>query len=136
MWTVLVFAALTVFLFGLWQWARSGAGIWRIRTLRREEENLSAAEKREAEAEVRQLERSTDRALLLSFKLIGIVSLLVWLVLGVSMVILAFGLNDWLNDLSMRAQRYWSTGGAPDRGPHSSVQRQNMLRNIGAGLRK
>ncbi|MBR1671911.1 MAG: hypothetical protein IJ702_03195 [Fretibacterium sp.] len=135
MWTFLAFAALTVFLLGLVQWARSGAGIWRIRSIRRSEGTLSTAEKREAEAEVQRLERSTDRLLLMSLKLVGVVALLVWVVLGVSMVIDALGLNDWMNDLSMRAHRYWSTG-VPDRGSHSSVERQNMLRNIGAGLRK
>ena len=94
MWTFLAFAALTVFLLGLVQWARSGAGIWRIRSIRRSEGTLSTAEKREAEAEVQRLERSTDRLLLMSLKLVGVVALLVWVVLGVSMVIDALGLND------------------------------------------
>ena len=66
---------------------------------------------------------------------IGIMALLVWLVLAASVVIDAFGLNDWLNEMSMSAHRYWSSG-VTDRGPQSSKERQNMLRNIGAGLRK
>ena len=137
MWIGLSFVLVSIFLLGLFQWARSGAGIWRIFSLQREHkaDPLGSAERKEAEAEVKRLERATDRTLLISFKLIGILALLLWLALAASVVIDAFGLNDWLNEMSMSAHRYWSSG-VTDRGPQSSKERQNMLRNIGAGLRK
>lgn len=137
MWGVLWLVVTAVFIMGLVQWARSGAGIWRILSLQRKEEkgDLSGDERKKAEEEVHRLERATDRTLLISFKLIGIMALIVWLVLGASILIQALGLSDWLNDLSMRANRYWSSG-MPDRGSHSSQPRRDMLRNIGAGLRK
>ncbi|MCR5346629.1 MAG: hypothetical protein K6E38_02545 [Fretibacterium sp.] len=135
MWGILWIVLTAIFVLGLIQWARSGAGLWTISSMRRKEESLTKLERKQAEEEVRRIERATDRTLMLSFKIIGILAILMWLVLGVSVLIDAFGLNDWLNDMSIRAHQYWSSG-VPDRGPHSSKVRQNMLRNIGAGLRK
>ena len=52
------FIGVTVFLFGLYQWASGGAALWRIFTLKKMEKVLPYEEKRQAELEVQQLERS------------------------------------------------------------------------------
>ncbi|MBR1671577.1 MAG: hypothetical protein IJ702_01485 [Fretibacterium sp.] len=139
MWILLAFVAFTVFLLGLLQWARSGAGIWQIFTLRRRERALSGEEREKAKGEIRRLERSSDRALLASFRMLGFLALGIWVVLLVIMVINFLGMGNWmdnhLNTLSLRARSYWNTG-LPDNGPQSTPERQNILRNMGVNLRK
>lgn len=112
---------------GLWQWARGGSGLWQILNLRRREKTLTAEERRKAEGAVRRLERATDRALLLSFRILGYLALVLWLILGASLLMDFLGV-DWTS--RFRARQYWSadTEAVPDRSA--------ILRSIGSKLRK
>ena len=136
MWILLGFLGATIFLFGLYQWAQGGATLWRIFRIKREEKenHLSREEIKEAEKEVKQLEQAADRTITASFKIIAALAVVAWLFFGITMLLDMFGIN-WISTFSSRAKSYWSQPGATDN--HLNVQgRNDMLRNIGAGVRK
>ena len=130
---ILVCAGLAVFIMGLMEWARGGASLWRIFSIRREEYGLDAGERRDAENEVRQLERATDRALHTSFRILGFLAIFVWLLLGVSVVLDLLGV-DWSGAFSSRAHLYWSTNTGGEVG--NAANRSNILRSLGSNMRK
>ena len=136
MWLLLGFLGATVFLFGLYQWAQGGATLWRIFRIKREEKegHLSREERREVEKEVEKLEKAADRTITASFKIIAILAVFFWLFFGVTLLLDMFGIN-WIGTFSSRAKTYWSQPGVTTN--HISTQGGNdMLRNIGAGVRK
>ena len=136
MWILLGFIGATIFLFGLYQWAQGGATLWRIFRLKKEEKerNLTREERREAEKEVEKLEKAADRTITASFKIIAILAVFFWLFFGVTLLLDMFGIN-WISTFSSRAKTYWSQPGVTDN--HLNVQgRNDMLRNMGAGVRK
>jgi len=136
MWILLGFLGATVFLFGLYQWAQGGATLWRIFRLRREEKEkrFTREEIREAEKEVQKLEKAADQTISASFRIIAILAVIVWLFFGITMVLDMFGIN-WVSTFSSRAKSYWSQPGVTD--THLNTQgRNDMLRNMGAGIRK
>ncbi|MBQ7732683.1 MAG: hypothetical protein IJT58_01515 [Synergistaceae bacterium] len=133
---ILSFVGVTFFLIGLYQWAQSGASIWRIFSIKRHEreDGLTSAERIQAEREVRQLEQSADRTLGASFKILAVLAVLTWLVLGLTMILDMFNI-DWTGTLSARARSYWATPGVIS--PSSTSQgRNDMLRNLGSNLRR
>ena len=144
MWFLLGFVCATVFLAGLYQWAQSGATLWRIFTIKREESSLSRDEIKAAEKEVQKLEEAADRTITASFKIIAALAVIVWLFFGVTMLLDMFGIN-WISTLSSKAQVYWSqTSGPTDSHSRSSKNskasqgpnRNERLKNMSSGLKK
>ena len=133
---ILSFIGVTFFLIGLYQWAQSGASIWRIFSIRRHEreDGLTREERTEAEREVRQLEQSADRALGTSFRILAVLAVLTWLVLGLTMILDMFNI-DWTGTLSARARSYWAAPGVISQN-NNSQGRNDMLRNLGSNLRR
>lgn len=132
---LLGFIAVTVFLIGLYQWAQGGASLWQIFTLRRREKDLTREERQEAEREVRQLERNADRTISASFRIIAILAVMMWLFLGVTMLLELFGIN-WMGYVASTAKQYWSNPAVTSTNQSTTQARQDMLRNMGAGLRR
>ena len=87
MWFLLGFVGATVFLAGLYQWAQSGAALWKIFSIRRSESSLSRDEIKAAEREVQKLEQAADRTITASFKIIAALAVIVWLFFGVTMLL-------------------------------------------------
>ena len=135
MWLLLGFIAVTIFLFGLYQWAQGGASLWRIFRIKREEKNqkLSREEIKAAENEIKQLERAADRTITASFKIIAVLAVLVWIFLGLTMILEMFGIN-WVSTFSSRAKTYWSQPGTESQ--INTQNRSDMLRNMGNSLRR
>ena len=136
MWLLLGFLGATVFLFGLYQWAQGGATLWRIFNIKRQEKagHLSREERREAEKEVEKLEKAADRTITASFRIIAVLAVFFWLFFGVTLLLDMFGIN-WIGAFSSRAKTYWSQPGATSNNI-STQGRNDMLRNIGSGVRK
>ncbi len=130
--TIFVFIALTIFLFGLYQWARGGATLWQIFQLKRSEKGLSRDERKKLENQVQQLERATDSILRTSFRLVAFLAVFLWAVLGVTIVLDMMGI-DWVGRLTTKAQQYWSQN---QENTSLTQNRSNMLRNMGNNLRK
>lgn len=131
---LLAFIAATIFLIGLYQWARGGASLWRIFTLKRDEKNMTRDEKAKSEREIRNLEREADRTISASFRIIAMLAVMVWLFLGVSVVLRMFGV-DLVGRLSSHAKAYWSQP-AVQNSNSPTQQRNDMIRNLGNNLRR
>ncbi len=129
----LAFIAMSIFLYGLWQWATSGAGLWRIFQLRRNAQYMTNEELKRAEKEIQKLESNTDRTLGLSFKIIGTVALIVWAFLGITTVLNMFGV-DLIGNMTSRAKMYWAQ---PEVNSKKAVQnRSKMLKDMSSKLRR
>ena len=136
MWLILAFIGASFLLIGILQWAQSGAGLWRIMKIKREEKFLLDDDRREEdEAEVRRLEEATDRSLRTSFRILGALALILWLFLGASVILDLLGI-DWASALSGRARVYWSASPGAGGRSQSTPQRDNILRNMGQNLRR
>ena len=131
---LLAFVGVTIFLLGLWQWAQGGASLWRIFRLRKNEKGLSREEKAQAEREVRELERTADRTITASFRIIAVLAVFVWLFLGASVLLRMFGI-DMIGKLTTHAKAYWSQP-AVQNSQTMTQQRNDMLRNMGNSLRR
>ena len=144
MWFLLGFVGATVFLAGLYQWAQSGAALWKIFSIRRSESSLSRDEIKAAEWEVQKLEQAADRTITASFKIIAALAVIVWLFFGVTMLLDMFGIN-WISTLSSKAKVYWTntnvTSVTTDSHSKSSKapkapNRNEMLKNMSSGVKK
>ena len=134
MMVLLAFIAVSVFLVGLYQWALSGASLWRIFTLRKMERDLPRDERVQAEQEVKQLEKSADRTISASLRIIAMLAVLVWVFLGLQMILELFGVN-MIGKITTTARQYWSQPQV--QGTQSPTQMRNdMLRNMGNNLRR
>ena len=71
MWILLGAIAIAIFLFGLVQWAYSGAGLWSVWSLKKGLRFASRREWAEKEDEIRRTEKRTDQLLMSSFKVIS-----------------------------------------------------------------
>ena len=131
---LLSFLGVTVFLFGLYQWASGGAALWRIFSLRKMEKDLPSEEKLQAEREVKQLEQSADRAVSASFRIIAGLAVAVWLFLGLQMILELFGVN-MIGSISSRARQYWANPQLQNSNSPTQM-RNDMLRNMGNNLRR
>lgn len=133
------FIVMSVFLLGLWQWAQGGASLWQIWRIRHSLPNrkkeLSREEKKQAEREVRELEKAADRRISASFRIVAILGGILWLLFGVSVILGMFGIS-WTSYIATTARQYWSNPAVQQTSQSNTQQRQNMLRNMGAGLRK
>ena len=128
------FIGATIFLFGLFQWAQGGASLWQIFRLRRSEKSLSREERKEAENEIKKLERNADRTISASFRIIAVLAVLVWIFLGITMILEMFGIN-WVSTFSTHAKRYWSQPGVESQ-VNNIPSRNDMIRNLGNNLRR
>lgn len=136
-WLLLIVGG-AVFLFGLVQWARGGAGIWAILKYRREKYRLSASERLREEEEIRKIETLTDSALKASFKLLGFVAAAMWIFLGLTLIFDLMGV-DWMSRISSRARYYWNSPtyvASPVGKKHSTPQRNAIIQSLGEGVRK
>lgn len=131
---LLSFIGVTIFLFGLYQWASGGAALWRIFSLRKMEKDLPSEERRLAEREVQQLEQSADRAVSASFKIIAGLAVAVWIFLGLQMLLELFGVN-MIRNISTRARQYWANPQITNTNSPTQM-RNDMLRNMGNNLRR
>ncbi len=131
--TLLAFVAATIFLLGLWQWAQGGASLWRIFRLQREKHS-TREERLQAEREVKELERTADRTITASFRIIATLAVMLWLFLGVSVLLRMFGI-DMVGKLTTHAKAYWSQP-AVQNSNSPTQQRNDMLRNMGNNLRR
>ena len=127
------FIAATIFLFGLYQWALSGANLWQIFRIRRGEKGMSRDEKKDAEREVKKLEEAADRTISASLRIIAILAVFVWLFLGVTMILEFFGIN-WVSSMYSRAKSYWVAPGMQSQ--QSTQTRNDTLRNMGNSFRR
>ncbi len=127
------FIGVSIFLLGLYQWARSGASLLRIFSLKRQEKELSRDERKEIDNQVKQLEQATDRTLSASFRILAWLGVIVWLFLGVTMILDMFGI-DWINTIGTHAKQYWAAPGATN--TNNTPGRNDMLRNMGNSLRR
>ena len=130
---IIAFILATIFLVGLIQWAQGGADLWRIFRLKRREKFLSRDEVRETENEVKKLEQSADRTIGASFRIIAVLAVIVWVMLGITMILDLLGIN-WVSSLSTRAKTYWSQPGMESQ--QNTQSRSDMLRNMGNNLRR
>ena len=128
------FIGATFFLLGLYQWAQGGASLWQIFRLKRNEKNLSREERKEAEDEIKKLERAADRTISASFRIIAVLAVIVWLFFGITMILDMFGIN-WLSSFTTRAKKYWAQPGA-EYNQINTPSRNDMLRNMGNSLRR
>ena len=131
---LLAFVGVTIFLLGLWQWAQGGASLWRIFRLQKNEKGLTREEKAQAEREVRELERTADRTITASFRIIAVLAVFVWLFLGASVLLRMFGI-DMIGKLTTHAKAYWAQP-AVQNAQTMTQQRNDMLRNMGNNLRR
>ena len=120
---IIAFILATIFLVGLIQWAQGGADLWRIFRLKRREKFLSREEVIEAENEVKKLEQSADRTIGASFRIIAVLAVIVWVMLGITMILDLLGIN-WVSSLQNRQPvpecasaerrcRHWGSCGRP-----------------------
>ena len=130
---IIAFILATIFLVGLIQWAQGGADLWKIFRLKRREKFLSREEVIEAENEVKKLEQSADRTIGASFRIIAVLAVIVWVILGITMILDLLGIN-WVSSLSTRAKTYWSQPGMESQ--QNTQSRSDMLRNMGNNLRR
>lgn len=134
----LQFIAAGLLLFGLLEWARGGDGIWRIfkirRSLRNEDAQLGWREKEKIQKEIRQLENSTDSLLRTSFKAVCFLALCLWVAVGVTFLLDAFGI-EWAHHVTTRASIYWRAE-ISGTGKHKDTARSEMLRSMSLGLKK
>ena len=134
MMVLLGFIGVSVFLIALYQWALGGASLWRIFSLRKMEKDLPSDERRQAEREVRELEKSADRNISASLRIAAILAVLVWVFLGLQMILELFGVN-MIGSISTTARQYWSQPSVQN--TQSPTQMRNdMLRNMGNNLRR
>ena len=84
-----------VFLFGLVQWARSGAILWDLHQFLKRDIPLHAStnEKKSLQGIIREMEIKTDGLLKSSLKLVGVLGLCVWLFV-IAFVVMG---TDWSN---------------------------------------
>lgn len=131
---LLSFIGVSVFLFGLYQWAQSGASLWQIFTLRKLEKDLPADERARAEREVRELERNADRRISASLRIIAGLAVFVWVLLGLQMVLELFGVN-MIGSITSSARQYWSQPAVTSSNSPTQM-RNDILRNMGNNLRR
>lgn len=130
---ILAFVAATIFIIGLYQWAQGGASLWRIFSIRQQEKDLTSEEKARAEREVKELEQSADRSISASFRIIAVLAVLVWLFLGATIIFEMLGIN-WVSAIATRAKTYWANPAFET--THSTMNRNEVLRNMGNNLRR
>ena len=140
---VLALIGATIFIFGLLNWAQSGATLWQIFKLkwRNRFRRLRPLEREDLENEIKNLERSTDRYLLASLRIICTLAVLTWIFLAATVVLRAMGIN-WLDHVSAQARMYWrgislnQMKDDPSVDPNNRVTMRNeILQGMGSKLK-
>ena len=135
------------FLFGLIQWARSGAVLWDIFRFSKHglpSDAADAADTAETRKEtlrksIQRMEITMDELLRSSFKVLSILALGVWILVVASVVMDMLGL-DWLDRLSFSTHRIM--GNPTARASHNNSRSENSgrrneaLRSMGSGMRR
>lgn len=136
MFWVIALICVTIFIFGLLNWARGGAGLFQIFKIRRRESSLTEEEREAAEREVKRLERAADNSIRASFKIIGILAIVIWLFLAVTVIFNMLGIN-WFSELSSRAHLYWHGSSITHTGHpvNSAAARNDILRGMSGNLK-
>jgi len=149
--TLLLVAGGIVFLFGLLQWARSGALLWDIHQLLKFSQPSSTAqtemdrkevarEKESLQKTVQNMERSMDVFLKSSLKILGILALCVWIFV-VAVVVMDMLNLDWLDMHGFSSNRVLGAPSARSSFNSGSTgsagrDRSTMLRHLGSGIRR
>ena len=142
-----------VFLFGLVQWARSGAVLWDIYELLKRrhspssdtadmeaDERHESAHKENVQKSIQRMEVTMDGLLRSSVKVLGAVAICVWIFVAFSFVMDMFGL-DWMDRFYLSSHRVVGnpavrSGTGAGRGtPVRGDARGDRLREMGAGFR-
>ena len=153
---LLVIVVGIVFLFGLVQWARSGAVLLDIYALMKgkrnsssgalkEDEHSEKAHKENVQKSIQNMEVTMDGLLRSSYRLICAVAICVWLVVAVTFVMDLFGFN-WVDRLSSTSSHRVTgspairsgSGAGRSTGTSAPVRgdaRSDRLREMGAGFR-
>lgn len=135
LWIIALIAA-TIFIFGLLNWARGGAGLFQIFKIKRREDSLSEAERAAAEREVKRLEQAADNSIRASFRIICGLAIFIWLFLAVTVILNLMGI-DLPSELSSRARTYW-VGSTTNHSGHvqgSAAARNDILRGMSGQLK-
>ena len=130
--------ALALFLFGLVQWARSGASLWTLLRLKRGGRPSSPSERIREESEIHRAEKLTDQLLRSSFRVICVLALGMWLALGIVVLLDLMGI-DWIDRLSTRARTFWGSPvyrNFPAATVHTPTRRDNFLKLMGESMRR
>jgi len=142
--TVLIIIGGIIFLFGLVQWARSGALLLDIYELMRSSSSPATddgTQKENISKSIKRMEGSMDTLMRSSIRVLGAVAICVWLFVAASFVMDIFGF-DWMDRLtSVSSNRIAgnpavrSTGGARSTPARSDV-RNDRLREMGSVFRR
>ena len=140
-----------IFLFGLVQWARSGAVLWNIHELTKyrhgsssgaadlvEMDRQERARKRETlRKSVQLMEITMDELLKSSFKVLGVVALFVWLFVAFTVFVDLLGFNWWQDRPGFSNNRVIGnpTARAWQRSGSGSGFRSDTFRSMGSGFR-
>ena len=150
-----------VFLFGLVQWARSGALLWDIHRLLKPglqsgtadtartamDRKEIAREKESLQKSIQKMESMMDSLLKSSFQAMAVLGLLVWLLVAAVVVMDMFNL-DWRDRLAFfspnrsnrvvgsPAARAGFNSGSPARNATGNRSRTETLRQLGSNIRR
>lgn len=108
---LLVTISMIALLFGLIQWARSGTVLWTIFSLKKKEKiirSTSVLTKTKINDAIRDAESLTDDLLQLSFRVLGILALAMWIFLTITIILDFMGIN-WMRRVSSRAITFWES---------------------------
>jgi len=149
--TFLVIVIGVVFLFGLIQWARSGAVLWDIHELTKRKQSPSPdtaetseryekARKEDVQKSIQRMEVTMDGLLKSSYLLVCVVALCVWIFVGFFFVMdmLEFEWTDrfYLSTHRVTGSPAVRSSAGPVRGtPIRGDARSDRLREMGAGFR-
>ena len=130
----LLVVACVVFLFGLVQWARSGALLWDIRRLLKYgpsgnaggKEGEKAAQRESLQKSIQNMEMMTDGLLKSSFRVLGALALCVWIFIVASFIAEILGL-DWADRMSFSTNRMWGSTVARSAYNNPNIQRSGTF---------
>jgi xanthine/uracil/vitamin C permease (AzgA family) len=120
-----------IFLFGLVQWARSGAVLWDIFRLAESSRDPKAWQ--DAAERMRSMESAMERLLRSSFRVLVTLAVVVWLFVVVVVIVDALGLG-WLDGMSFQANRLFGNPSVRAAGNRPQLGRERTLQLLGSGL--
>ena len=152
---LLLFIGFGIFAFGLFQWALGGESLWKMFKLRRKlekqdskgrpwrdtpqiraEERARAQERADTRTELENLEKSADSVLRSSLRIVGMLAIGAWLIVGLMFLLDALGVN-WAHRLTTHASSYWKAE-TPNNmfDKNTNAARNDMLHKMGTGVKK
>ena len=138
--TILWIVCTVVFIFGLIQWARSGAVLWDIFHIEENKDPEDLAGKQRKELAIQRMERDSDALLRSSFRIIGVLALATWVFLTLTVVFDSLGI-DLIDRLSFKARSFWGSpvvraGNTNTSAAAGGNRREDLLKSLGGGLRR